>query len=879
MDFEDFPGFIPSNEAQLSAKFEEEMKDLSFVFIVLNSSRYKLDADDAQIFIPQQPHVVRATPLSQDPIEIESVHSLCRACLNAFNYYCHFIADDKEACGIADDQNMPFAVMHHRNIRSLMETAANGQCSLCSQLLEALRAPAGPQNSDDLEHRRLEMCWGPREADGGNHLYFVWTDRRRPRQYTNYNTYYRLRLWPVENGSLDAHLHLSTADDEEKGQLGEIAANDSSGSVASARVSKAWLKQCLENADGAHDECNNASLAGVQEQSSRSHLPTRVLDVETARRTGRLRLVCPEADLDATSMGPADLRYITLSHCWGQWGAEELPVLTTRNVDERREAGASLADLPRTFREAVEVAGGWFGVRWLWIDSLCILQDSPADWAREAAAMASTYRRALLNLSADHAADARGGLFVKRRREDDRVLRLRAGDHRAWWCVAFDTFACHWAGRAPSFDRAWIHHERQIARRVLHFTEAEVMWECCAKADEESSSPSTPPPSRSFKTETFPGGVPFRRPFARPGQSVGNAKWQTRRDVRDAVAATEGRDARVRELWRDVCEEFARKGLTKASDMPVIMSSLAEEFRALLPEDATSPTTYGAPSWSWMSASQPIARSRFAKPQTPIARIEDDGNLAALRDQFGTPLPGVEPSTSLTITGFIRHVGVVWDRVSFTPPRTVGSSPYICVQHHYTMLVNDEDGNDGYDGGDGNEEEEKSKRLRSVGVSWRGDSGADFECHLDHYGGRDDGNRSSNSKVLQAFCLFVEAEHHQLPRRYVEVVGLLLQPVEKASGGRRVFRRIGMVELSGRAALKLRYRVKPGHSMEEGDWEENLRNVEEAADIALECRRREGEGQAGEGEYDGAISDLYLYDAKIDMTALERLKPQTITLI
>lgn len=218
-----------------------------------------------------------------------------------------------------------------------------------------------------------------------------------------------------------------------------------------------------------------------------------------------------------------------------------------------------------------------------------------------------------------------------------------------------------------------------------------------------------------------------------------------------------------------------------------------------------------------MSASQPIARSRFAKPQTSITRIEDDSNLAALRDQFGTPLPGIEPSASLTITGFIRHVGVVWDRVSFTPPRTAGSSPHIFVQHHYSMLVNDKDGNDGYDGGDDNEEEEKCKRLRSVGISWRGDSGADFECHFDHYDGSHDGNRSSNSKVLQAFCLFVEAEHHQLPGRCVEVVGLLLQPVVKASGGRRVFRRIGTVELSGRAALKLRYRIKPGHSMEEGD--------------------------------------------------------------
>jgi hypothetical protein len=53
-------------------------------------------------------------------------------------------------------------------------------------------------------------------------------------------------------------------------------------------------------------------------------------------------------------------------------------------------------------------------VRWLWIDSLCIIQDSREDWQREAPMMCDVYQNAFLNISADHAVDARGGCFRNR---------------------------------------------------------------------------------------------------------------------------------------------------------------------------------------------------------------------------------------------------------------------------------------------------------------------------------------------------------------------------------------------------------------------------------------------------------------------------------
>lgn len=219
-------------------------------------------------------------------------------------------------------------------------------------------------------------------------------------------------------------------------------------------------------------------------------------------------------------------------------------------------------------------------MKWLWIDSLCIIQDSPSDWLREASLMAQTYRHALLNISADRSADARGGLFTDRNPLDVIPIKLHAMGipnitklpgwqedalekiERSWWMSDYETDAFGWANRASSFSRAWIHRERQLARRILHFTEKEVVWECCGRT-----------PVESLASEKFAGGVPFRRIFK------DNAKWQ----ARDLKSAVEKGPEVVYQTWNEVCEGFAEKWLTEPSDMPIILSSLAEEFGAMLP--------------------------------------------------------------------------------------------------------------------------------------------------------------------------------------------------------------------------------------------------------------------------------------------------------
>jgi len=72
--------------------------------------------------------------------------------------------------------------------------------------------------------------------------------------------------------------------------------------------------------------------------------------------------------------------------------------------------GIALSDLPATFLEAIKLTRR-LGIRCLWIDSLCIIQDSSEDWDTESVRMFDIYKNSYLNIGAAGALDADGGLF------------------------------------------------------------------------------------------------------------------------------------------------------------------------------------------------------------------------------------------------------------------------------------------------------------------------------------------------------------------------------------------------------------------------------------------------------------------------------------
>lgn len=149
-----------------------------------------------------------------------------------------------------------------------------------------------------------------------------------------------------------------------------------------------WLKRCVES----HSDCSRAVLE--------KGLPSRLIYIES--RESRPRL-CPSQDL------PAHTQYLTLSHCWGK---KAFTTLTRDTLEDFKNAVPTEA-LSKTFREALK-ATIELGFHYIWIDSLCIVQDDPNDWVTEAATMGRVYANSMLNLAAVDAPDGDTGLFFRR---------------------------------------------------------------------------------------------------------------------------------------------------------------------------------------------------------------------------------------------------------------------------------------------------------------------------------------------------------------------------------------------------------------------------------------------------------------------------------
>ncbi|CAI6091565.1 unnamed protein product [Clonostachys chloroleuca] len=95
--------------------------------------------------------------------------------------------------------------------------------------------------------------------------------------------------------------------------------------------------------------------------------------------------------------------YIVLSHCWGTPTKEEKKrFCTTRENYEHRWQGFSYGDLPKTFRDAVQTTRE-FQKQYLWIDSLCIIQEDKDDWRNEARKMENFFASAYCTIAASSA--------------------------------------------------------------------------------------------------------------------------------------------------------------------------------------------------------------------------------------------------------------------------------------------------------------------------------------------------------------------------------------------------------------------------------------------------------------------------------------------
>ncbi|KAI0884128.1 HET-domain-containing protein [Annulohypoxylon maeteangense] len=205
-----------------------------------------------------------------------------------------------------------------------------------------------------------------------------------------------------------------------------------------------WQQDCRTN----HPNCSNAPADHV--------LPTRVLDLGEDP-TPQIRLL-ETHDLKAP--------YATLSHCWG--GA--IPSITLTTNAASRTTSLPLSSLPQNFKDAITVTRA-LGLRYLWIDALCIVQDSRSDWVREAGLMSAVYTGAAVVISAlDSPASSAG--FLKPDRLPLAVLGAEYAVQKVLPELNDYLVTC------PLVSRGWCMQERLLASRLLHFGKEQVFWEC-----------------------------------------------------------------------------------------------------------------------------------------------------------------------------------------------------------------------------------------------------------------------------------------------------------------------------------------------------------------------------------------------------------------
>lgn len=208
-----------------------------------------------------------------------------------------------------------------------------------------------------------------------------------------------------------------------------------------------------------------------------SPLPKRVIDVSSSK----VRLC--ETDEETG-------RYLCLSHCWGDTRS---PCRTTVATLPSNLTTISWDSLPATFQDAIDFFTRRLDLQYIWIDSICIIQDSEEDWLEQSALMANIYESAFITLCATASTNDDGGCYsdvpdnlrqreVTAKTRDGTEYTIYVRDqlndgHIFGWTQGIG-LPTTWSPLFPLVARGWTFQERLLSLRLVHFTAGELMWEC-----------------------------------------------------------------------------------------------------------------------------------------------------------------------------------------------------------------------------------------------------------------------------------------------------------------------------------------------------------------------------------------------------------------
>jgi Heterokaryon incompatibility protein (HET) len=210
--------------------------------------------------------------------------------------------------------------------------------------------------------------------------------------------------------------------------------------------------------------------------------------------------------------------------------------------------------LPKTIRHAIMIART-LHIGYLWVDSLCIVQDDEKDWETESAAMTAIYENSFLTIAATDATDTHKGCFMDSppRAKEVYQVDIPGPDSETFpmfvrRSLNHTLFGLHYENDYSSallLGRGWAFQEHLLSVRVLHFTASELLWEC----------------NSAFRCEC--------RGLTHQGEQT--KQYHTAVFGRDEVQELAGR-------WGSIVQRYTSLALTKESDRLPALSGSAKQF-------------------------------------------------------------------------------------------------------------------------------------------------------------------------------------------------------------------------------------------------------------------------------------------------------------
>jgi hypothetical protein len=327
---------------------------------------------------------------------------------------------------------------------------------------------------------------------------------------------------------------------------------------------------------------------------------------------------------------------MTLSH---RRSHKESTQLLTRNsrIYHRRIPESSL---PRTYLDAVKIARE-LGVSYLWIDSLCIMQDSTKDWHRETAKLSDIYAGAYCNIAATGCTDDTDTLHPWRNPEEVRGCIIKNNPDSTFSVKAHDEGYKTWntsIKESPLLERGWVFQELNSAPRTLFFAKDQLWWQCKTQKASESLPNELDITSRRYQSTSQPLDMDTI-----PPQFYGPSGWA------------------------DIVQDYSKCHFTfPEKDRLVALSGLARKhgneqnyLAGLWKQDIifeltwrVCPTTkgakatkeYQAPSWSWASLNQEVIYSSHVQNMLmhqPIAKLISTNLTHVSENLFGQVSQGI----------------------------------------------------------------------------------------------------------------------------------------------------------------------------------------------------------------------------------------------